>query len=139
MPHVRAVSLREKTDAESRPFFGVSRETCTETQALLAAKSGADFIAPYVSHIDNLSLDGPTEACAMASLLRSHDLDAQILAASFRTAAQVERCIAGGVTSVTLTAEMLDVLASHPGTDKELGSFRKNWSDKFGRGIRELL
>ena len=111
----------------------------TTSQALLAAKSGADFIAPYVSHIDNLSLDGPAEACAMASLLRSHDLDAQILAASFRTAAQVERCIAGGVTSVTVTAEMLDVLASHPGTDKELCSFRKNWSNRFGRGIRELL
>lgn len=109
------------------------------SQALLAAKSGADFVAPYISHLDNLSLDGPAVACEMARQMEFHELDTQILAASFRTASQIERCIAGGVTSVTVTAEMLDVLSAHPGTDKELASFRKNWSARFNCGISELL
>ncbi len=36
-------------------------------------------------------------------------------------------------------AEMLDLLSAHPGTDKELASFRKNWGAKFGKGISELI
>lgn len=109
------------------------------SQALLAAKSGASYIAPYISHLDNLSQDGPAAASEMARQLAFHGLSAQVLAASFRTASQVERCIAGGVTSVTVTAEMLDILSAHPGTDQELNSFRRNWSARFPAGISELL
>ena len=109
------------------------------SQALLAAKAGADFVAPYVSHLDNLSLDGPGVASEMARQFDLHGFGTQVLAASFRTASQVERCIAGGVSAVTVTADMLDLLSAHPGTDKELASFRKNWGAKFGKGISELL
>ena len=87
----------------------------TTSQALLAAKAGADFVAPYISHIDNLSEDGPVKAGEMARQLYEQGFSTQVLAASFRTAAQVERCIAEGVTSVTITAEMFDILSSHPG------------------------
>lgn len=45
----------------------------------------------------------------------------------------------GGVTAVTVTAEMLDTLSAYPGTDKELASFEKNWSAKFDKGIAELI
>lgn len=109
------------------------------SQALLAAKSGAEFVAPYISHLDNLSLDGPAAAGEMARLFAEHGLKTQVLAASFRTAAQVERCIANGVTAVTVTAQMLDILAAHPGTDMELASFKRNWSARFDRGISELI
>ena len=127
-----------------RQLTGIGIRTCatacySTSQALLAAKAGAEFVAPYVSHLDNLSLDGPDTAAEMARQLAFHNLKTQVLAASFRTASQVERCIAGGVTSVTVTAEMLDVLSAHPGTDKELNSFRTNWSKRFDKGISELI
>lgn len=109
------------------------------SQALLAAKSGADFVAPYISHIDNLSLDGAAVAGEMARQLSFHGFQTQILAASFRTASQVERCIANGVTSVTVTGEMLDILSSHPGTVNEVDSFRKNWNAKFNKSIADLI
>ncbi len=120
--------------------IGTTATACYSTsQALLAAKAGADFVAPYLSHLDNLSLDGAACACEMARLLSEHGFGTQVLAASFRTAAQVERCFAGGVGAATVTAEMLDVLAAHPGTENELSSFRKNWNGRFGSGIAELL
>lgn len=109
------------------------------SQALIAAKAGADFVAPYISHLDNMSLDGTMIACEMAHQLKYHELGTQILAASFRTASQIERCIAGGVSAVTVTAEMFDTLSAHPGTDKEIASFRKNWNSRFEKGISELL
>ncbi len=110
------------------------------SQALLAAKSGADYVAPYISHLDAMSLDGAAIAGEMARQLKFHCFETQVLAASFRTASQVERCIANGVTSVTVTAEMFDNLAAHPGTQKELASFKKNWSARFGEnGIFDLI
>lgn len=111
----------------------------TTSQAMLAAQSGADFAAPYVSHLDNLSEDGPAVAAEMQRQICLHGLPTKVLAASFRTAAQVERCIAGGVQSVTVTGEMLGILSAHPGTDRELSSFGQNWSARFPSGISELL
>ncbi|MCI8387639.1 MAG: transaldolase [Clostridiales bacterium] len=111
----------------------------TTSQAVLAARSGAKYIAPYISHIDNLSLDGAEIACEMAQILKLHNLDAQILGASFRTASQVERIVKGGVSAVTVTAEMLDTLASHPGTIAEIASFEDKWNARFGKDIFELL
>lgn len=110
------------------------------SQALLAAKSGADFVAPYISHIDNLSLDGAAVASEMAELFAFHGLKTEVLAASFRTVSQVERCIAGGVTAVTVTYDMLGSMIAHPGTDREMASFKANWAAKFGEsGIADLI
>lgn len=109
------------------------------SQAMLAAAAGADFTAPYLSHLDNLSLDGPAVAGEIARQFTLHGMKTQVLAASFRTAAQIERCLALGVSAVTVTAEMLDILAAHPGTEKELASFEANWQKRFPAGIAELL
>lgn len=140
---VKVPSNREGFEAIknlAKEGISTTATACYSTsQALLAAKCGADFVAPYISHLDNLSLDGPAVASDMAEQLAFHGFGTQVLAASFRTASQVERCISGGVTSVTVTAEMLDVLSYHPGTDKELASFRKNWANRFEKGIGDLL
>jgi len=111
----------------------------TTSQAMLAGAVGADFAAPYISHIDNLSQDGASVASDMAEQLAYHGLKTEVLAASFRTAAQVERCIKGGVTAVTVTGDMLDTLAAHPGTAAEVASFNAKWSTRFDKNIAELL
>ena len=111
----------------------------TTSQAMLAAKCGADFVAPYISHLDNLSLDGPQVAIDMSNMLKLHSFKTTVLAASFRTAAQVERVIAGGVSAVTVTADMLDILAAHPGTQREVEAFRENWGKRFSMNIGDLL
>lgn len=111
----------------------------TTSQAMLAAAAGADYVAPYISHIDNLSLDGPTTACEMARQLKLHGYTTKVLAASFRTAAQVERVIAGGAEAVTITADMLGQLAYNTNTEREIEKFHENWSRRFDGGIRELL
>ena len=42
------------------------------TQALLAAKAGADFVAPYISHIDNIGADGVTAVEEMVMAFEEH-------------------------------------------------------------------
>ena len=109
------------------------------SQAMLAGACGADFCAPYVSHLDNLSLDGAGIAAEMARQLALHERKTQVLAASFRTAAQIERCFAGGVTAVTITAEMFETLAAHPGTMAELASFDAKWNARCGGAMAAHL
>lgn len=109
------------------------------SQAMLAAKAGAEFVAPYISHLDNMSQTGADVAGEMARQFNMHSMHTEVLAASFRTASQIENCIANGVSAVTVTAEMLDVLATHLGTVNELNSFKKNWNARFDKGIAELL
>lgn len=107
-------------------------------QAILAQEAGADFVAPYVSHLDNIPLDGPELACRMQKAL---DLKCaadefgngtKVLGASFRTESQVDRLIEGGAKAVTVTRQMLDEMASSFGTDKELSSFFTNWTKAYG-------
>ena len=58
------------------------------TQALLAAKAGADFVAPYISHIDNIGADGVTAVEEMVMAFENGGYPCKVLGASFRTADQ---------------------------------------------------
>ena len=109
------------------------------SQALLAGAVGADFVAPYVSHLDNMSQDGAAVAGEMARQLAFHEKNTEVLAASFRTAAQVERCFALGVSAVTVTADMLDLLATHAGTAAELANFDAKWNARYNGNIGEII
>ena len=109
------------------------------SQALLAGAVGADFVAPYVSHLDNMSQDGAAVAGEMARQLAFHEKKTEVLAASFRTAAQVERCFALGVSAVTVTADMLDLLATHMGSDVEIANLSSKWQARFDSNIGDLI
>ncbi len=104
----------------------------TPQQALLCGKAGADYVAPYVSHIDNLGIDAAAVVGEMAELLAAYCPHTCVLAASFRTVEQVNRVLFAGAGAVTITAEMFDLLIGSAGTAAEVGSFEKNWSAAFG-------
>ena len=106
----------------------------TVPQALLAAQAGASYIAPYVSHLDAMSLDGPAVAVRMQDTLKAQGMEAAVLGASFRVCSQIERMMAGGVGAVTVTGQMLRSLWSSAGSDNELAAFRKNWQQAYGTG-----
>ena len=58
-------------------------------QAYLAAKSGADYAAPYINRIDNLGSDGIKVARTMQDIFVSSGYKTRILAASFKNSLQV--------------------------------------------------
>lgn len=95
------------------------------SQAILAAAAGADYVAPYMSHIDNLCLDSAQVAGDMAKLFREHYPKTNVLAASFRVAEQINRAVLCGVGAVTVAPEMLPVMIGNRGTEAELESFEK--------------
>jgi len=101
-------------------------------QALVAAKAGADYVAPYVSHIDNLGADGINCVAEMVTAFENGGYPCKVLGASFRTVDQLKRLALVGCHAVTITPVMFDAMIAHPSTDESMDGFRKAWKDAFG-------
>ena len=104
----------------------------TPAQALLAATAGASFVAPYVNRLDNIIGDGVEVAAEIVKQLETYHSDCKVLVASFKTAEQVHKCASVGCHSMTVTADILRTVISHPMTDAAIAGFEKDWSSVYG-------
>lgn len=104
----------------------------TPAQALLAAKAGAGFVAPYVNRLDNIGSDGAQVVADIVEEFAVHGLETRVLAASFKNAQQVHNCALAGCHSVTVTADILKALISHPMTDSAVAQFDADWQTAYG-------
>lgn len=106
----------------------------TQQQALISAKAGADFVAPYVNRLDNISSDGVGVVTDIVNLFKTYKLNAKVLAASFKNAEQVHRISLGGAHAVTINPELLESLLYHPLTDQSITDFTRDWEETYGPG-----
>ena len=104
----------------------------TPTQALMAAKAGADFVAPYVNRLDNIIGDGTEVVAEIVNQLELYGMDCKVLAASFKNAEQVHKCASVGCHSVTVTDDIMKLLISHPMTDAAIQGFDRDWQGVYG-------
>ncbi|WP_321287516.1 transaldolase family protein [uncultured Sunxiuqinia sp.] len=103
----------------------------TQQQALVAAKAGADFVAPYVSRLDNISSHGIEVVRDIAKNMDEYKLDTKVLAASFKTVDQIYRVSMNGSHSATISPELLMQLIKHPMTDISIAQFEKDGADLY--------
>lgn len=104
----------------------------TSEQALMAALAGASYVAPYVNRLDNILGDGCDVVAEIVSRIETYGLDCKVLAASFKTAEQVHKCAACGCHSVTVSADIMKLLITHPMTDAAIAGFEKDWESVYG-------
>ena len=104
----------------------------TPAQALIAAKAGADFVAPYVNRLDNILGDGTEVVAQIVKLFKLHALNSKVLAASFQNAEQVHKCAMYGCDAVTISADIPKTLISHPMTDNAIAGFNRDWKNAYG-------
>ena len=103
----------------------------TSTQAFLAAKNGADYLAPYVNRMENYG-DGVEETLLLETMLINYGMPAKVIAASFKNVNQVKKLMAGGIDAVTIPVDVCKNLFHHPGTDAAVEEFTNNWEKRFG-------
>ena len=101
-------------------------------QALMAAKAGADYTAPYISHIDNIGADGVHCVDEIVKAFGRSGYGCKVLGASFRTVEQVDKLAIVGCHAVTITPETFDMLIAHPSTDVSMEGFDATWREKYG-------
>ena len=111
----------------------------TPAQALISARAGAGYVAPYVNRLDNISGSGAEVVAEIAELFALYDLPCKVLAASFKNVEQVARCAAAGCHCVTLSADLLKAVISHPMTDAAVAGFDTDWKSAYGeKTVMEL-
>lgn len=103
----------------------------TQQQALVAARAGADFVAPYVSRLDNISSHGIEVVTDIVQNTFDFCLDTKVLAASFKTVDQIYRVSMAGAQSATISPELLYQLIKHPMTDISIRQFEVDGKDLY--------
>lgn len=103
-------------------------------QALLAAKSGATFISPFLGRLDDIGLDGMELISEIRQIYDNYDFKTEILAASIRTVNHVKQAALIGADIATVPPAIVKALFKHPLTDKGLEAFLADWA-KTGQKI----
>ncbi|MEM0156068.1 MAG: fructose-6-phosphate aldolase [Thermoplasmataceae archaeon] len=96
-------------------------------QAILAAKSGAEYVSPFVGRLDDIGEDGMAIIQEIKTIFVNYDLSTNILVASIRNPVHVLRSALLGADVVTLPFDVLQKLPSHPKTDEGLRRFLDDW------------
>jgi transaldolase len=98
------------------------------TQALIAAKSGATYISPFVGRLDDIGENGMDLIQKIKNIyLNYSNLNTKILVASVRNMEHVVKAAIIGADIVTLPPKVLEELYEHPLTKKGLDAFMEDW------------
>lgn len=125
--------LRAATLLKDDDQIGVTMTAVfTPQQALISAMAGADFVAPYVNRLDNITGDGVGVVRDIVKLFERHALSCRVLAASFKNVQQVNDVALAGCHSVTVNADLMKQAISHPMTDSAVEGFTKDWRSVYG-------
>lgn len=86
-------------------------------QALLAAKSGADFISPFIGRLDDISATGIDLVRDIKQIYSNYKFKTQIIVASVRNPLHVIEAAKIGADIATVPFAVIEQLIKHPLTD----------------------
>ncbi len=97
------------------------------TQALLACKTGAAYLSPFVGRLDDIGHDGLDVAIAAKEFIEIYGFDTEVIAASIRNLRHVVRAAESGIDIVTLPPQIFWQMLNHPLTNIGLEKFMTDW------------
>jgi transaldolase len=97
------------------------------SQALLAAKAGADFVSPFVGRLDDISTDGMLLIRQIVQIYKNYNFKTEVLLASARHPLHIVEGALAGAHICTMPFKVLVSLIKHPLTDRGLEQFLKDW------------
>jgi len=107
-------------------------------QALLAAKSGAKYVSPFIGRLDDIGQDGMQLIKDIKEIFKNYpDFKTQILVASVRHPVHVVDAAKTGADVVTLPPGVLNKMLQHPLTKIGLENFLADW-DKLKSGNPDI-
>ena len=99
------------------------------TQAILAAKAGANYVSPFVGRVDGNSFGG---LCLIKDIANTYAkqmwFDTHILAASIRNVRDVGRAFEYGANICTIPPNVFQGMYKHILTDQGMDRFNKDWA-----------
>ncbi|WP_175074426.1 transaldolase family protein [Terribacillus sp. AE2B 122] len=111
----------------------------TTMQAVMAAKAGAAYVAPYINRIDLAHGDSEIVINQIVQTYRTYGFSTKVLAASFKNTRQVISVMEAGVEEVTLSTDILKNLIHHKETEKSIEAFTEDFASRFENKIEMFL
>lgn len=99
------------------------------TQALLAAKAGADYVSPFIGRLDDISEVGMDLIKDIKTIFSNYGFKTQIIVASIRNPIHVLDAARIGADIATVPYSVLMALLKHPLTDIGIERFLKDWQN----------
>ena len=100
------------------------------SQALIAAKSGATYISPFIGRLDDIGENGLDLIQDIKSIYDNYkNLNTKILVASVRTLEHVAKSAIIGADTITLPPKVFMEMYEHELTKKGLDAFLKDWAE----------
>lgn len=100
----------------------------SSNQAILAAKSGASYVSPFIGRLDDNGQDGMSIVREITQIFANYNFETEILVASIRHPIHVIEAGKCGADIVTLPPEILQKMFTHPLTDRGLNGFLSDWN-----------
>lgn len=105
------------------------------SQALLAARAGADFVSPFMGRIDDIGYYGIDLIKQVSQIFTLHGIETQIIAASIRHPIHFVEAALAGAHIATVPPEVIWKLIKHPLTDIGLEKFISDWKKVMGVNV----
>ena len=107
----------------------------TVVQAIMAARSGARYISPFIGRFDDIADDGLSQLANIIGAIKMYDYSenspnheyVEVIAASVRSANHVTQAALMGADIATIPFSVLKKMADHPLTSSGLDSFLADW------------
>lgn len=112
----------------SREGIKVNVTLCfSPVQALLAAKTGATYISPFVGRLDDISHTGMDLVEQIIAIYDNYDFETEVIVASIRNPLHVLEAGLMGADIATIPFNVIRQLIKHPLTDIGLERFLADW------------
>ncbi|WP_042274693.1 fructose-6-phosphate aldolase [[Clostridium] dakarense] len=98
-------------------------------QALLAAKSGATYVSPFVGRLDDIGMVGTDLITEVSVMFKTHNINTEIISASIRNPIHASRCALAGSDIATIPFGVLKQMAKHPLTDIGIEKFLADYKN----------
>lgn len=99
------------------------------SQAVLAAKAGAEYVSPFVGRLDDQSVAGLEVVRSISELYRIHDIRTQVLSASIRSVQRAVRSWYNGAQICTMPPQVFEGMYDNILTDKGMEIFENDWKE----------
>lgn len=96
-------------------------------QALLAAKSGAAFVSPFIGRLDDAGHNGMEVIREIVTIYKNYGYKTEVLVASVRSPLHVTQAAMLGAHICTMPPDIFGKLIGHPLTDAGLKKFLEDW------------
>ncbi|MDI6700022.1 MAG: fructose-6-phosphate aldolase [bacterium] len=99
----------------------------TPVQAVLAAKSGATYVSPFIGRIDDISDEGIKIIEKIMKIFKNYNFETKVIVASVRNPVHILNALEMGADIATIPYKVFTQLIKHPLTDLGIKRFLEDY------------